>query len=197
MLFVDGENITIRAQEHAEENNRVIPSTAPVYLKDVYFWPADIFGDPSRVGQFYPNLQDFGRRSCYYTSARGSDEKLDEIRHALRDVGFRPTIFKRTRSREAKGVDISLATDMLSNAHRNNFDVAILASGDGDFLPVVEEVQRLGKAVYLLSVGDKVNPGLILASDRNLDLGAEVLQYCDQATEASGGGEVLPNESPG
>jgi hypothetical protein len=51
MLFVDGENITIRAQEHAEENNRVIPSTAPVYLKDVYFWPADIFGDPSRVGQ--------------------------------------------------------------------------------------------------------------------------------------------------
>jgi uncharacterized LabA/DUF88 family protein len=86
---------------------------------------------------------------------------------------------------------------MLSNAHRNNFDVAILASGDGDFLPVVEEVQRLGKAVYLLSVGDKVNPGLILASDRNLDLGAEVLQYCDQATAASGGGEVLPNESPG
>jgi uncharacterized LabA/DUF88 family protein len=185
MLFVDGENITIRAQEHAEKNNRVLPSTASVYLKDVYFWPADIFGDPARVAQFYPNLQDFGRRSCYYTSARGSDEKLDEIRHALRDVGFRPTVFKRTGSRGAKGVDISLATDMLSNAYRNNFEVAILASGDGDFLPVVEEVQRLGKALYLLSVGDKVSPGLILASDRNLDLGARVLQYCDQATASS------------
>jgi len=196
MLFVDGENITIRAQKHAEENNRVIPSTAPVYLKDVYFWPADIFGDPSRVAQFYPNLQDFGRRSCYYTSARGSDEKLDEIRHALRDVGFRPTVFKQARSRGAKGVDIALATDLLSNAHRNNFDVAILASGDGDFLPVVEEVQRLGKAVYLLSIGDEVNPGLLLASDRSRDLGAAVLQYCDQATAASGHGEVGPNEPP-
>jgi NYN domain len=158
------------------------------------FWlPSPPGQDRGRASLSHSRIRTDGRTGSSATpakSARGSDEQLDEIRHALRDVGFRPTVFKRTGSRGAKGVDISLATDMLSNAHRDNFDVAILASGDEDFLPVVEEVQRLDKAVYLLSVGDKVSPGLILASDRNLDFGAKILQYCDQATAASGGGKV-------
>ena len=180
MLFVDGENLTIRAQEHVKENKMAIPESPPAYLKDVYFWPISTFGDSSGIARFYPRLQDFCRRSYFYTSAKGDEEKLNSIRYTLRAVGFRPRVFKRTASRKAKAVDIALATDMLSNAYRDNLDVAILASGDGDFLPIVEEVQRLGKAVYLLIVGDKVSPALILASDHSRDFGAEVLQCCDQ-----------------
>lgn len=46
-----------------------------------------------------------------------------------------------------KGDDIHLATDMLSFAYENVYDVAILVSGDGDFVPVIKKVQKLGKNV--------------------------------------------------
>jgi len=46
-----------------------------------------------------------------------------------------------------KEVDIMLATDMLSMAHMNAYDTAVLISGDSDFSYTVEEVQRIGKRV--------------------------------------------------
>ena len=48
---------------------------------------------------------------------------------------------------EVKGDDIHLATDMLSHAYENIYDTAILVSGDGDFVPVIRRVQKLGKKV--------------------------------------------------
>src|SRR4051794_12186407 len=45
----------------------------------------------------------------------------------------------------AKGVDISLTKDMLVQAFLGNYDIAVLVAADGDYLPVVEEVKRLGK----------------------------------------------------
>ena len=46
-----------------------------------------------------------------------------------------------------KGIDILIATDMISLAFRDAYDTAILVSGDSDFVPVVEEIQQLGKRV--------------------------------------------------
>ena len=46
-----------------------------------------------------------------------------------------------------KGDDIYLATDMLSFAYENKYDIAILVSGDGDFVPAIKKVQKLGKKV--------------------------------------------------
>jgi len=46
-----------------------------------------------------------------------------------------------------KGVDVLLATDMVSLAFRDAYDTAILVSGDSDYVPVVEEIQQLGKRV--------------------------------------------------
>lgn len=46
-----------------------------------------------------------------------------------------------------KGDDIHLAVDMVTHACDNEFDVAILVSGDGDFLPLIKEVKKRGKKV--------------------------------------------------
>lgn len=46
-----------------------------------------------------------------------------------------------------KGVDVSLAVDMLELAYRNAYDTAILVSGDGDFARVAKAVKALGKHV--------------------------------------------------
>lgn len=47
-----------------------------------------------------------------------------------------------------KGVDSMLAFDMVSKAHSNQFDVAILVAGDLDHLPAVKMVKDLGKEMY-------------------------------------------------
>ena len=46
-----------------------------------------------------------------------------------------------------KGDDIHLATDMISLAYEEAYDTAILVSGDGDFVPTIKRVQKLGKTV--------------------------------------------------
>jgi uncharacterized LabA/DUF88 family protein len=46
-----------------------------------------------------------------------------------------------------KGDDIYLATDLVSFAYENKYDTAILVSGDGDFVPAIKKVQKLGKKV--------------------------------------------------
>ena len=46
-----------------------------------------------------------------------------------------------------KGLDVSLATDLLNMAFKDAFDKAILISGDSDFVQVVESVDRIGKQI--------------------------------------------------
>jgi len=46
-----------------------------------------------------------------------------------------------------KGVDVKIAIDLLVNAYKNNYDVAMLISNDADFIPAIEEIQKLNKKV--------------------------------------------------
>ena len=48
-----------------------------------------------------------------------------------------------------KKIDIKIAIDMVSLAHENAYDTAVLVSGDGDFVPVVKKVKKLNKKVEL------------------------------------------------
>ena len=48
-----------------------------------------------------------------------------------------------------KKIDIKIAIDMVSLAYENAYDTAVLASGDGDFVPAVKKVKELNKKVEL------------------------------------------------
>lgn len=48
---------------------------------------------------------------------------------------------------EVKGDDVNLAIDLISGAYENLYDVAIIVSGDEDFVPALKKVQSLGKKV--------------------------------------------------
>ncbi len=50
-----------------------------------------------------------------------------------------------------KGVDVQLAVDLVSNAYLNNYDVAVLFSGDIDLLESIRTVKNLGKHVIIFS----------------------------------------------
>ncbi len=48
-----------------------------------------------------------------------------------------------------KKIDIKIAIDMVSLAYENEYDTAVLVSGDGDFVPVIKKLKELGKGVEL------------------------------------------------
>ena len=48
------------------------------------------------------------------------------------------------RGTEEKGVDVRMATEMVSLAWANNYDVAVLVSSDQDFVPVAEFLETKG-----------------------------------------------------
>ena len=58
--------------------------------------------------------------------------------HCREEITHCPKCNSDMRGTEEKGVDARIATDMIRLAWTGNYDVAVLASSDRDFMPVVE-----------------------------------------------------------
>jgi len=148
MMFVDGENLTIRAQEYMARVGIDLPA-GDHFLKDIFVW---IPGrEPNLIQQYLPwSLGESLSRSYYYTSLVGDDEKLLSVRQHLRALHFDPQVFKRFSGQtKSKGVDITLSKDMLSHAFEDHYRSAVLVAGDADYVPLIDEVKRRGKNVYV------------------------------------------------
>ena len=66
-----------------------------------------------------------------------------------------------------KKVDTTMTTDMLSGAFNKLFDTVVLFAGDTDFVPVVQEMKRLGVQVLLAGVKGSTGEELLRAVDRS------------------------------
>ncbi len=69
-----------------------------------------------------------------------------KFHQSLQYRGFRVVAKPLMRGKE-KGVDIALATHLLAMGFKNAYDVAIVVSGDKDYVEAIEEVRSLGKRV--------------------------------------------------
>ena len=77
-----------------------------------------------------------------------------------------------------KGVDIKLATDMLLHASRNNYDVAILVSGDTDFVDMVQAVKDLGKNVEVALFNPSGSRSIREVADVIIEVDSTLLEDC-------------------
>jgi uncharacterized LabA/DUF88 family protein len=185
MMFVDGENLTIRAQRLAKDKG-VQMQEGPYYMRDVLVWLPELEGTTRMVYKEdgLEELQLLGVRAYYYTSTTGDEDKIRSVSEALWNMGFQPEVFKKLRRQDkTKGVDIALTTDLLGNAYRDNYDAAVLVAGDGDYVPLVEEVKRLGKVVHVVFFGERnrgLSPELRLASDRFWEFEHAFLDYWER-----------------
>lgn len=79
----------------------------------------------------------------------------------------------RLNNGKSKRVNIALCSRMLIEAARDSFDVAVLIAGDEDYVPLVEGMKEMKKAVYL-TFFDHPDGGLSdelrLASDMFFDI---------------------------
>ncbi len=98
------------------------------------------------IGVYYYNAPlDWSRNPDIYSKQQRFFEDLKKL------PGWHVVLCRLRKDKDGKytvkGDDIHLAVDMVSLAYENAFDTAILISGDGDFVPAVERLKKLGKQV--------------------------------------------------
>jgi hypothetical protein len=172
MMFVDGENLTIRGQQFAAASGLTL-SEGRYWKQDVYLWLPNLRGRQTRLmsGQI-GHVSQTAVRAHYYTSVTGDENLMLATQHALWELEFQPEVFKKPKGQKSKGVDITLARDMLSHAYQDHYDIALVVAGDGDYVPLVDAVKKTGKIVALSFFGDAygLNESLKLAADDFFDL---------------------------
>jgi uncharacterized LabA/DUF88 family protein len=87
------------------------------------------------------------------------------------------TYFYQGRKEGEKGVDVGIAVDAIAKA--NNYDVAILLSGDADFIPVVCHLKDNLKYVYQFSIAQGIPPRIQYLSAFLKDV-ADVFGYYNE-----------------
>ena len=172
MIFVDGENLTFRYQEMIKGGKK--PAKNVVHIPDIFVWHPEIT-TPS-----YLEL----RRVSYYTSMVADEpaiedtkQKIGRISYEYYDVGIRGTyqicnfIFKKEKQKEkTRKVDINIIIDVMRCASFEHIDLIILVSGDGDYLPLINEVMHKGKQVWVYALSSGLDKRLIYTTDEFLEL---------------------------
>jgi len=69
-----------------------------------------------------------------------------------------------------KGVDVQLAVDLVSNAYMNNYDIAVIFSGDIDLYESVKLVKTLGKQAVIFSHKSLMSDGMLEVCDFYKDI---------------------------
>lgn len=77
-----------------------------------------------------------------------------------------------------KGVDTLIATDMVAMAFLGHYDIAFLASGDGDLAPAVEAVKAAGKQIIVAAFSRSRSAAVGNAADHEIILNAGYFQDC-------------------
>lgn len=119
---------------------------------------------------FYDCIDDLRKPS---ESDAAYKARLDRQAHGFQAIGLLDGFFLRLGSvrgspnnKRQEEVDVLLAVDMLTHAHRRSTERMTLVSGDLDFKPVVEAVVELGVRIAVACEAKGGSVDLALAADR-------------------------------
>ena len=82
-----------------------------------------------------------------FTTKNATEEQLRRDRnlyHDLMHAGIEPKYLPISQQDKEKGVDIAMAVDALQVGLDGKLDIAILVTGDGDFVPLVRTLNKQG-----------------------------------------------------
>jgi len=101
-----------------------------------------------------------------------SEDRTKRFHDMLRYNGFR-VIARDSYDSEAKiqkEVDVAMAVQMVVHAMRDNYDVAVVVSGDRDFIPAIQEIQAAGKRVEVAAFTTSSAKEMVRQSDKFIAL---------------------------
>lgn len=190
MAFIDGENIVARFE--ATKAAGRVPYQRVRHKKDVYAWVEHAIDPALNVVL----------RATYYTYTTGGVESVEQVATEIQSLVFRqydvieqqfaqrlgnflhPQVFAKTKNRSGKGVDIQMTIDVLTNVYQDNLDTVFLMSGDGDYVPLVKESQRMGKRVVVAAFESGLSPALRIAADKFFELESAFFEPLPQPNAA-------------
>lgn len=99
--------------------------------------------------------------TIYMETKPGRDKFIASLeKSAFTVIGVRPQ----------KSVDGRLIFDAMKGAYDDRYDIAAIASGDGDYIPVVQEIKRKNKEVWIVAFDHGTNNGLKTLADNFVNL---------------------------
>jgi len=183
MLFIDLRNML--------DSVKVTEKSTPFRL-DLYNLAVQLVGSRELVAAYA-----FDTRKPF-----GEDDIAARFHDRLRYLGFRVVARESFDpiKREQKEVDVAMACEMVVHALRDNYDIAIVVSGDQDFVPAIQHVQAAGKRVEVAAFGVSIGKALMKAADRFHDLDKIPLlsmRNPEEVISDSGPLQSAPSESEG
>jgi len=132
----------------------------PKVIRDYYY---DARADPIE------NPDEFKKQSEYFS--RIQEYGIYEVKLArIKKAG------KNSQKVKQKGADVLLAVDMITKALMDHYDIAILLTGDDDFLDLVKAVKDLtDKRVYGAFYPDHISEDLRKSLDKKQPLTRQLL----------------------
>ena len=151
-IFIDGSNLYHSLEENCKRFDLNFGAFSRKLCKDralfrTYYY--NVLRDPERNPQAYQDQQKFlsALYNTPYLEVRLGGSKLRG------DVAVE------------KGIDITLATDLLRFGWDDRYDVAILVSGDGDFAYALQAVKDMGKHVEVAAFQSNLSWELAQVAD--------------------------------
>lgn len=157
MVFIDYQNFNINLKEHyrgkifkpinywalGKAINEKIPLQSEVLKTYLFAYkPCEELMKIENYSTYYDWLTKL-KRTPYLEIIEGRQElrTYDGIKLDINDSN--------TYFTEEKETDINLATHMVAKGFQNAYDIAVLVSGDTDYIKVVETLHNIGKIVVI------------------------------------------------
>lgn len=158
MVFIDYQNFNINLKKHydggkvqpvnygklGKRMNEIIPLDSEVIKTYVFAYkPCDELMKLPYYNKYYDWLNETLKRTPYLEVIEGRQE-LRTLKNVTLDINNPDTYYT-----EEKETDINLATHMVSKGYQNAYDIAILVSGDTDYVNVIKTLHNLGKIIII------------------------------------------------
>ena len=163
LILIDGENLLFRYE--AMCRNGRVPRAEVVHSPSKYVWCNHI----TKLNFIHV------LRVSYYTTFVGEDKAIDKICYEISNIRYsfdsdsethgtgtlNPHVYKKSKqSTKTKSVDINLSIDALRHTYNRTVVNVDIISGDGDYLPLVNEIMRQGISVGIWAFSDGCHPDL-------------------------------------
>lgn len=182
LVLVDGENLSLRYSHMVKEGRE--PAENTICIGDHFVWNDGIF---SRW------LWDVLRIS-YHTSLVGDDPAIVDASREIANVRYKcraevialsgkskmfrtaegrliPRVRKRSsRARKESICDTAISVEALRATYRDHAQKIVVLSGDGDFLPLYEELMHAGREVIVGAFSSGLHPDVPISVDSFIDL---------------------------
>lgn len=158
MVFIDYQNFNIGLKKHyagrtfksinysklGKEINKYIPLDSEVVKTYLFAYrPCDELLQLESYKAYYTWLTESMRKVPYLEVIEGRQD-IHRIRGVEFDINNSDTY-----TTEENETDINIATHMVAKGFQNAYDIAILVSGDTDYVNVIKTLHDLGKIIII------------------------------------------------